>query len=344
MAKFKIVSEPGGGVRMNVPGKPYEYEKDGLGGVDAEIVEAPITSAEAFLSVARDADAVYAANFRISRQVIEGLQKCKIIACGSVGTDAVDLVAATERCIPVTNDPDTFIEEVADHSMALLLSMFRRVTLTDRMARDGRWREARPYLYQFPRLWGQTLGFVAFGNVARATALRAAPFGVKMLAYDPYISELNMTRYGVEPVGLKELLQRSDIVSMHAPNTPETFHMLREEHFRMMKPTALFISTGRGSTVEEKSLINALQEGWIAGAGLDVLEVEPPAPDNPLLTMENVILTPHVASASARMEPERRRRVGREIALVLSGRRPMACVNPTVLDKLPLLKWVPQRG
>jgi len=207
--------------------------------------------------------------------------------------------------------------------------------------REGRWREGRPLLSQFPRLMGQTLGFISFGHVARATAVRARAFGVHMLAYDPYIEELVITQYGVEPVGFTELLQRSDIVSMHAPSTSEAYHLMTEDHFRLMKPEAIFINTSRGATVDEAALIKALQEGWFAAAGLDVFEQEPPDPSNPLLRMDNVILSPHVASASARMDPERRRRVGQEIALVLTGRWPRSCVNPSVLEKTGLVRWQP---
>src|SRR5882724_6640928 len=128
---------------------------------------------------------------------------------------------------------------------------------------------------------------------------------------------------------------------MHAPATPAAYHLLTEEHFRLMKPEALFISTGRGPTVDESALIKALQEGWIAAAGLDVLEQEPPAPGNPLLRMDNVILTAHVASASARFDPVRKRRVGQEIAVVLGGRWPRSCVNPSVLEKSGLARWQP---
>jgi D-3-phosphoglycerate dehydrogenase len=211
----------------------------------------------------------------------------------------------------------------------------------DRFVREGRWAEGRPLLSRFPRLWGQTLGLIAFGHVARAVAVRAQAFGLRLVAHDPYVEETVMTRHGVEPLGLTELLRRSDIVSMHAPSTADAHHLLGEDHFRAMKPEALFINTGRGPTVDEAALVKALQEGWIAGAGLDVLEQEPAAPANPLLRMENVILTPHVASASARMDPERRRRAGREIALVLSGRWPMSCVNPSVLEGTGLRRWQP---
>jgi D-3-phosphoglycerate dehydrogenase len=142
-------------------------------------------------------------------------------------------------------------------------------------------------------------------------------------------------------VSFTELLQRSDIVSMHAPSTQDAYHLMTEHHFRQMKPEAIFINTSRGATVDEPALIRALKEGWIAAAGLDVLEQEPPDPKNPLFQMDNVILTAHVASASSRFDPVRKRRVGHEIALVLRGRRPMSCVNPSVLEKSSLLRWQP---
>jgi D-3-phosphoglycerate dehydrogenase len=225
--------------------------------------------------------------------------------------------------------------------MTLILASWRRLVVQDQLVRKGEWTKARPMLYQFPRLMGMTLGFVAFGHVARAVARRAAPFGFQMLAYDPYIEELVMSDYGVQPVGLDELLQRSDIVSMHAPGTKDAHHLLKEPHFKKMKKTALFVNTGRGSTVDETALIKALQEGWIAGAGLDVLETEPVGHNNPLLGMDNVTLTAHVASASSRFDQARKRRVGAELSLVLSGKWPRACVNPTVLEKSKLERWQP---
>jgi len=339
MAKFKVVTPAG--VSYGAPGASYELEMEALGPLGAEIVEVAAKTEDDFTKGARDADALYAKGRPITKRIIDGLERCKVIALGSVGVDSVDVAAATARGIPVTNVPDTFIEEVADHAMTLILATFRRLVTQDRLVREGRWKEGRPILYQYPRLMGQTLGFVAFGHVARAVAVRAEPFGVRMLAYDPYVEELVMSRYGVEPVGLTELLQRSDIVSMHAPATPDAHHLLTEEHFRLMKPEAIFVNTGRGPTVDESALIKALQEGWIAAAGLDVLEQEPPAPTNPLLKMDNVILTAHVASASARFDPARRRRVGHEIALVLRGRWPRSCVNPSVLEKTTLVRWQP---
>jgi D-3-phosphoglycerate dehydrogenase len=338
MARFKVVTPKGSS--FAVGGENYALENEALAPLDAEIVEIDAASENEFIAAAHDADAVYAKGRNFTKRMIDGLERCKIIAVGTVGTDYIDVEAATARAIPVTNIPDTFIEEVADHAMMLLLASFRRLVVQDRMVRDGRWREGRPALSQ-PRLMGLTLGFIAFGHVARATAMRARAFGFRMMAYDPYIEELVMSPYGVEPVTLEELLKSSDFVSMHAPATEDARHMLTEKHFRMMKPGAIFINTGRGATVDEAALIKALQQGWIAGAGLDVLEIEPPKPDNPLLGMANVILTPHVASASGRFDPMRRRRVGQEIALVLRGKWPRACVNPTVLEKTDLKRWQP---
>ena len=341
MAKFTIVTQYSPGVSFGVSGEGYKLEMEALATLDAEIVEVQAASEEEFIAAARHADAILAKGRQFTKRIIDNLDKCKVIALGSVGADSVDVAAATARGIPVTNVPDTFIEEVADHALMLILATFRRLTTMDRFVRDGRWREGRPLLSQFPRLMGQTLGLISFGHVARAVTVRARAFGLRLLAYDPYIEELVITQYGVEPVGLTELLQRSDIVSMHAPATPDAYHLLTEEHFRLMKPEALFINTGRGPTVDEAALIKALQEGWITAAGLDVFEQEPPDPNNPLLRMDNVILTPHVASASARMDPERRRRVGQEIALVLTGRWPRSCVNPSVLEKTGLVRWQP---
>ncbi len=338
MAKLKIITPAG--ASFTTAGGGYDYEMEGLVGLDAEIVEGP-TDEAGFIAAARDADALYAKGIRITKPIIDSLAKCKVIALGSVGVDSVDVAAATARGIPVTNCPHTFIEEVADHAMALLLSAFRRVIEQDRMVREGRWHEGRPALLQIPRLMGQTLGFIAFGHVARAVARRARGFGLNMIAYDPFIEELVMPDYGVTPATLEEVLTQSDFVSMHAPATPEAEGMLTEKHFRMMKKTAVFINTGRGPTVQEVGLIKALQEGWIAHAALDVLETEPPGNNNPILGMTNVTLSAHVASASARFDPARKRHVGRELGLALSGRWPMSCVNPAVLGTSELRRWQP---
>ena len=181
MAKFKIITPSADSFTM--PGASYELEMEALQELDADIVEVPAGSEDAFVVAARDADALYAKGMPITKRIIEGLERCCIIALSTVGVDSVDVTAATARGIPVTNVPDTFIEEVADHTMTLLLATFRRLVEQDRMVREGRWREGRPQLLKFPRLMGQTLGFIAFGHVARAVARRARPFGLRMLAY-----------------------------------------------------------------------------------------------------------------------------------------------------------------
>jgi D-3-phosphoglycerate dehydrogenase len=339
MAKFKIVTPEG--ASFTVAGGGYEYEMEALAGLDADIVEIPATE-DGFIAGVAGCDAVYAKGMSFTKRMIDALPAtCHGIILGTVGVDYVDVAAATARGIPVTNCPDTFIEEVADHAMALLLAGQRRLIEQDRMVREGRWRDGRPQLLQIPRLMGSVLGFIAFGRVARLTALRAKAFGLRLLAYDPFIDETLIRQFGAEPATLEEVLRQSDFVSMHAPATPEAKGLLTERHFRLMKPNSWFINTGRGHTVDEPALIMALQQGWIAGASLDVFEVEPPRQDNPLLRMSNVILSPHNASASARFDPARKRRVGQELALVLSGKWPMSCVNPTVLAGSSLRRWQP---
>lgn len=183
-------------------------------------------------------------------------------------------------------------------------------------------------LNRFPRLMGQTLGFISFGNVPKAVSRRAKPFGFHMMVYDPYISELVMGEYGVEPITeLSKLLERSDFVSAHLPLSAETRHLISEQQFKQMKPSAIFINTGRGATVDEAALIKALSDGWIAGAALDVFEKEPVELGNALLTMDNVILTAHAASASSRMPSETRRRATNEVVRVLKGGGPIFPVN-----------------
>ena len=319
----------------------YALELESLADI-ADIVEVDGSSPESFLEGARNADALITSwGIKINEQIINGLEKCAVIGVGSVGVDMVDVDAATRAGIVVTNVPDVFIEEVADHTLMLLLACARRVKLMDKMVGEGRWYKGRPVLEKIPRIWGQTLGLVSFGNVATAVARRAKPFGLNIIAYDPYVTELKMTAEGVEPVTLQQLLQRSDYLSVH-PGLNETSRaMISDDEFAVMKDSAVIINCGRGPTIDEAAMIRALQSGSIAAAGLDVLEKEPPLPDNPLLTMDNVIITPHAASATDRMRPETRRRAGREVRLVLEGKWPMSCVNPTVLPKVDLERWQP---
>lgn len=319
----------------------YSLELEALAPI-ADIIDIRADTATEFAEGVHDVDAIITSwGLQIDKHVIDSLEKCVVIGVGSVGVDMVDIEAATQAGIVVTNVPDIFIEEVADHAMGLLLDMARRTPTMVRMAKNGDWYQARPLLSKIPRLFGQTLGLFAFGNVAHCMARRAKAFGLNVIAYDPYVSELEITGAGVEPVGFNELLERSDYVSIHSPHNQETEHAFNAAAFARMKETAVIINTARGPMIDETALIEALQTGQIAGAGLDVLEQEPPELDNPLFQMENVVITPHVASATTRMRPETRRRVGREVALVLRGKWPMSCVNPTVLPKVALERWQP---
>ena len=341
MKKKKVVMQLLAVAREAPVEQRYSLELEALRDV-AEIVEVDGSSAGSFLEGARDADGLITSwGIRIDRQIIDGLDKCVVIGVGSVGVDMVDVDAATAAGIVVTNVPDVFIEEVADHTIMLLLACARRVKLMDRMVKDGDWFKGRPVLNEIPRLFGRTLGLISFGNVATAVARRAGAFGMRIIACDPFVTELKMTAEGVEPVSFPELLARSDYISVHPGLNDSSRAMLSDGEFAAMKNTVSIINCGRGPVIDESALIRALQKGEVAAAGLDVLEKEPPAADNPLLGMDNVILTPHAASATTRMRPETRRRVGREVSLVLGGKWPMSCVNPSVLPKVNLERWQP---
>jgi D-3-phosphoglycerate dehydrogenase len=341
MTKKKVGIRVPKHVRAEMPAQDWSLELEALAPV-ADIVEIHADTPEEFAEGARDADALMTSwGIRIDKKIIECLEKCVVIGVSSVGVDMVDVEAATEAGIVVTNVPDVFIEEVADHAMMLLLDVAKMTRQMTQLVTHNEWSRGRPLLSQRPRLMGQTLGFYGFGNVAHTTARRAKPFGLHLLAHDPYVSELEISGQGAEPVSFHELLERSDFISIHAPHNPETERAFNADALRRMKPTAILINTARGSLVDEPALIEALREGVIAGAGLDVLEHEPPAPDNPLLFMENVVVTPHVASATTRMRPASRRRAGREVATVLRGRWPMSCVNPSVLPRADLERWQP---
>jgi D-3-phosphoglycerate dehydrogenase len=260
-----------------------------------------------------------------------------VIANGGVGVDRIDLDAATERGIVVTNVPDVFVEEVAVHAMMLLLACAKKVINLDKAVRENRWGSARGYLQPMPRVVGDTLGLIPFGNIPRLVAKKAKGFDMHVIAWDPYVSDEVFAQAGVERVtDLADIFKRSDWISSHLPLNEATKGMLNYDLFSQMKPTGYFINTGRGPTHNEADLIRALQEKKMAGAGLDVMEQEPTLPDNPLHAMENVVLTPHTASVSDIGNVRRRQRVGHEIAAVLQGQLPFAVVNKEVLNVVTL--------
>lgn len=321
----------------NPRGTSFDYEQEALTPIDAEIVPVYADNEDEYAAQIADADAVIAGlRVRLSANVISKLRNCKIIQATGIGVDRIDVDAATAAGIPVVNVPDVFTEEVADQAFALLLAVNRKIVYCQQMAASGKWSQTIAGMGSVPKINGKTLGLVAFGNIAKAVARRAKGFGLKVIAFDPFVTPEAMAELGVEAATLEQVFQQADFVSAHAPHSKATHHLINARLFDLMQPHAIFINTGRGPVVDEAALIAALQAGKLAGAGLDVLEQEPPAPDNPLLSMPNVTVTPHVAAQSNESAVARRRRHGQEIARVLTGKRPLHAVNPRVLERLPL--------
>jgi D-3-phosphoglycerate dehydrogenase / 2-oxoglutarate reductase len=321
------------------PDTDFGYVREALDLIGAAIVPVLAEDEAAYTAALADMDAVIPGpRARLTANVIQGLRACKVIANGGIGFDSIDIDAATAAGIIVTNVPDLFVDEVADQAMLLLLAVNRKLLQCHAQATGDRWAETWRNLGSVPKLRGRTLGLVAFGNIGRRVAQRAQAFGLRVIAFDPYVQPDAMAALGAEPrQSLEDLLREADFVSVHAPLTRETRGLLDASRLRLMKPTAVLINTARGKVVDEPALIQALQQGWIAAAGLDVLEQEPPDPANPLLHMPNVVVTPHMASYSDESNVGRRRRLGQDIAAVLSGRRPAHVVNPAVLDRLALV-------
>jgi D-3-phosphoglycerate dehydrogenase len=216
-----------------------------------------------------------------------------------------------------------------------ILSAARRLPKQVHLMDEIGWNTSAGYevMGPTPRVKNSTLGFIAFGAIARLTAYKLKNFHMRYLAYDPYQSPDLIRQHGAEPVSLEELCRQSDIISMHALLNDETRGMVREEHFRLMKPTAWIVNTSRGATIHEAALIKALQEGWIGGACLDVVEEEPAAPGNPLLTMKNVLLNAHTAGYSNESRVDQLEQSLADVLRVLGGEWPNGLVNPAVKEK-----------
>jgi D-3-phosphoglycerate dehydrogenase len=322
----------------NPRGTSFEHEQVALNEIDAEIVPIYAENEEEYARQIADADAVIAGlKVRLTAEVIGKLKQCKIIQTTGIGFDRIDVGAATAAGIPVVNVPDVFTEEVADQAFTLLLATNRKLVYCHEMATSGKWSQTIAGMGSVPKINGKTLGLVAFGNIARAVARRAKGFNLRVLAHDPFVTPEAMAELGVESATLEQVFQESDFISAHAPHSQATHHLINKRLFDMMKPSAILVNTGRGPVVDEEALIAALREGKLAGAGLDVLEQEPPDSNNPLLSMPNVTVTPHVAAQSNESAVARRRRHGEEIARVLSGKRPLHPVNREVLERLTLV-------
>jgi len=317
---------------------PMVEETGELAKANAELVSADCATEDEMIEAAKDADAIITWGAQITRRVMEALPKCKVIVRYGIGFDTIDVDAATDNDILVVNVPDFCWEEVSNHAITLLLACAKKLVLLNDLTKQGLWAESKRAQAPMGSIYGQTLGIIGCGNIGRMTARKAQCFGLKILGYDPYVDKSLAKESGITLVSLPELLKESDFVSVHALLNKETWHLIGEKEFKQMKPTAYFINTSRGSVVDEPALIKALQEKWIAGAALDVFEKEPVDSDNPLLKMDNVVVTPHSASYSDVAFKRLRTSVGQEAARVLSGRWPKNVVNKTVKPKVNLAK------
>ncbi|MBI4288952.1 MAG: C-terminal binding protein [Chloroflexi bacterium] len=321
-----------------------DFGEDKLAAVGAVLERRLCQTPEEIIAAAHDADAVISPTTvqHYPRDVIVSLKQCRIIASAGIGYEGVDLDAATEMGIVVTNTPDYCLEEVSDHTMALILACARKLPRVEKAVREGKW-TLSPELRQgiLPPMFhlrGQVLGIIGFGRIARAVVPKAKGFGMRVIAFDPRCPADTMSNQGVEKVELDDLLRHADFVSIHASLKPKSHHMLGLEQFQKMKPTAYVINTARGPLIDEKALVSALGQKLIAGAGLDVLETEPPQPDNPLLSIDNVIVSGHTGQFSNHSEAELWRCPADEIVRALRGEWPVNVVNPQVRERF-LSRW-----
>jgi D-3-phosphoglycerate dehydrogenase len=299
-----------------------------LSRIGAELLLAQASTPHAIMQVARDADALLVTYAKVTDEMIGQMTRCRIIARFGIGVDNVDIAAATKAGIVVTRVPDYCIDEVSDHTMALLLALARKIPFANSRAHAGRWE--MPAVVPIHRLRGSVLGLVGFGRIPQLVAPKAKSFGLRVISYDPFVSAETMRRAGVEKVDFSELVRVSDHISIHTPLVPETNHLFNADVFRRMKPTAHLINTARGSVVDEEALAEALDEGRLAGAALDVLSQEPPS-SSPLFGRDNVILTPHMSFYSAESLIELQSKAAEEVVRVLTGEAPRNPLNPEAL-------------
>jgi D-3-phosphoglycerate dehydrogenase len=309
----------------------FEPERAVLGPLGVELRPRQCRSEDEIIALAHDADAVLNCYAKMPARVIEVLKRCRIIARYGIGVDNVDLAAATKARILVTNVPDYCVDEVSDHALALLLALARRIAAADAAVKAGAWDVGAHAGIR--RLRGRTLGLLGFGKIARALASKAQPLGMKVIVYDPYLAPEEIARHGAEAAGLEALLARADVVSIHAPLSPETRNLIGERELRRMKPAAFLINTSRGGIVDEQALAAALKENRLGGAALDVLGVEPPPEDHPLRRAPNIILTPHLAFYSRESVIELQTKAAEEVARALKGEPPRSPLNREVLAR-----------
>lgn len=336
MAKFKVV----GLGKISGTNMDIEVRELARAGVDAEVIAGRYMTEDELLAQAGDADVILGGGRLFSRRVIEKLTKCRAIITYSVGYDGVDVAAATAAGILVVNNPaaEWCVDEVADQAIVLLLDCAKRVSALNDYTKRGRWAETRQVLAGTPPVHGQTLGIIGCGAIGRMVAEKGRAFGLTAIGYDPYLNQAAIKKAGIKLMTMPEVLAQADFVSLHTFLDASTRHLIGEAELRLMKPTAYLINTSRGPVVDEPALIRALQERRIAGAGLDVFEKEPIDPDNPLLKMDNVVVTPHSASFSTAAVAIQAVNPSQEAARVLNGKWPHNPVNPSVKPRVKLEK------
>ena len=302
-----------------------DIECEILSAIDARIAHVGNLDSEEARQAARQADALMVTIQPVSADLIQSMERCRLICRVGTGLDAIDIPAATARGIWVTYVPDYSIDEVSTHAIALLLAQARGLPGYLGVTRQGVWdAEAGGILY---RLSNQTLGVIGCGRIGQATAAKGRGLGLEVIVHDPYLDAAVIEGLGARAVDLETLLRTADYISLHAPLTEETRHLMNARTLGLMKQTAYLVNAARGALIDEEALLAAVQAGQIAGAALDVLAVEPLAPDHPFLQEERILLTPHAGWYSEESKVDVRVQGAEEVTRVLRGERPRAPVN-----------------
>ena len=297
----------------------------------ASVVVAPGGEEATLVELAADADAIMTCFAQVTENVVRAAERCIVIGRFGVGVDNIAVSTATELGIAVTYVPDYCVDEVSDHVMALLHTWNRKIALFDRSVKERGW-GSQPLTMRMMRLRGKTIGIVGFGRIGQAVAAKARAFGLHILAADPVVPRELVEAQGGRMVDLPTLLAESDFISLHTPLNDATRDLIGREELSLMKQDAFLINAARGPLIDEIALYDALRTGAIAGAGLDVLADNSPPRDHPLLSLDNVIITPHVAFFSQESTLELEQRAAAEVVSVMQGRMPDNLVNPAVLD------------
>jgi D-3-phosphoglycerate dehydrogenase len=313
-------------VAFNKMADPLTYENERLLSIPGvEIVKSPATTEEEMIKDAKDAEVILFTSAAFPKNVIEGLESCKVIQRYGIGYDTVDTAAAKEKGIFVCNSPNYGVVDVAEHAFSLIFACLKRLVKMNDRVRDNNW--GFENMGKSNRLSGKTVGFLGFGKIARAVAGFTLPFGTKNLVYDPYVSADALAPFGAEAVSLERLFKESDIITVHLPLSDATRHTVGAAELSLMKPSAILVNTSRGPVIDEAALVDALVDGTIGGAGLDVFEDEEGGIDKRILSLDNVVLTPHVAWNTAEAVDAIHVEVTENIVKYLTEGRPDNIVN-----------------